>query len=72
LDVKLKSKIRTQIKDLKEKFSITIVYVTHDHHEAFLLADEIAVIHQGNIKAIGTPEEIKKSTNDYVKEFIEF
>ena len=72
LDVKLKSKIRSQIKDLTEKFSITIIYVTHDHHEAFLLADEIAVIHQGKIKAIGTPEEIKKSTDNYVREFIEF
>ena len=71
LDVKLKSKIRNQIKNLKDKFSVTVIYVTHDHHEAFKLADEIAVIHQGKIEEIGTPEEIKRTENSYVKEFIE-
>lgn len=72
LDVKLKSKIRNQIKELTKKFAVTIVYVTHDHLEAFLLADDIAVIHQGNIKAIGTPDEIKKSDDEDVRAFIEF
>ena len=71
LDVKLKSKIRNQIKNLKDRFSVTIIYVTHDHREAFQLADEIAIIHQGKIEEIGTPAEIKRTENDYVKEFIE-
>ncbi len=71
LDVKLKSKIRNQIKNLKDRFSVTIIYVTHDHREAFQLADEIAVIDQGKIEEIGTPAKIKRTKNSYVKEFIE-
>ncbi len=71
LDVKLKSKIRKQIKDLINNFSVTIIYVTHDHHEAFNLADEIVVLNEGKIEAIGSPEEIQQSENAYVKEFIE-
>jgi len=71
LDVKLKSKIRNQIKNLTKDFSITIIYVTHDHHEAFKLADEIVIINDGKIVEIGAPEEIHKSENTFVKEFIE-
>jgi len=71
LDVKLKSKIRNQIRTLKDRFSVTTIYVTHDHREAFQLADEIAVIHQGKIEDIGTTAEIKRTENGYVKEFIE-
>jgi len=71
LDVKLKSIIRNQIKELINNFSTTIIYVTHDHHEAFNLADEIVVINEGKIEEIGAPEQIQKSENIYVKEFIE-
>ena len=71
LDVKLKTKIRNKIKELRDKFSLSIIYVTHDHHEAFLLADEIVVIHDGKVEAIGTPDEIRSSENKYVEEFIE-
>ncbi len=71
LDVKLKSKIRRQIKNLTHDFSISIIYVTHDHHEAFNLADEIVVINEGKIEAIGSPENIRKSENNFVMEFIE-
>ena len=71
LDVKLKSKIRNQIKNLTRDFSVSIIYVTHDHHEAFNLADEIVVLNGGKIEAIGAPENIQKSENNFVKEFIE-
>lgn len=71
LDVKLRSKIRNQIKNLTNDFSVTIIYVTHDHHEAFKLADEIVVINDGKIEEIGAPKDIQKSENIFVKEFIE-
>jgi len=71
LDVKLKSKIRGQIKDIIKNFSVTILYVTHDHHEAFSLADEIIVIDAGKIMESGTPEDIRRSDNPFVREFIE-
>ena len=71
LDVKLKSKIRDQIKDLTKSFSISIIYVTHDHQEAINLADEIVIINEGQIVEIGTAEDIQKSENSFVKEFME-
>jgi len=71
LDVKLKSKIRNQIKQLINNFSVTIIYVTHDHHEAFNMADEIVVLNEGKIEEVGSPDKIQQSKNAYVKEFIE-
>ena len=72
LDVKLRAKIREQIKILKEIFKVTIIYVTHDHREAFQLADEIAVLNEGKIVHRGTPDEIINSEDKFVREFIEF
>jgi len=72
LDVKLKRKILEHIIKLKEKFNITIVYVTHDHREAFAISDKIVVLNEGKIEDAGTPEEIKNSDNKYVKYFLEY
>lgn len=71
LDVKLKSMIKKQIKNLKENFKITVIYVTHDHLDALEMADKIVVLNHGIIEQVGTPQEIKHSMNPYVKEFIE-
>lgn len=71
LDVKLKTKMRNQIKELRDKFSISIIYVTHDHQEAFLLADEIVIINEGKIEAVGSPDTIKSLDNEFVRDFIE-
>ncbi len=71
LDVKLKTKMRNQIKELRDKFSVSIIYVTHDHQEAFLLADEIVIINSGKIEAVGNPSEIKSIKNKFVRGFIE-
>jgi ABC-type Fe3+/spermidine/putrescine transport system ATPase subunit len=72
LDVKLKKKILEHIKMLKKNFNLTIVYVTHDHREAFSIADNISIINNGIIEQSGNLEQIKKSNNKYVKYFIEF
>ncbi len=72
LDVKLKRNIIEHVKKLKTDFDLTLVYVTHDHKEAFALADKIAVIDAGTIADYGTPEEIKNSDNEFVKYFLEF
>lgn len=72
LDVKLKRKILEHIKNLKNNFDVTIVYVTHDHKEAFAVADEIVVLNDGKIEATGGVEEIKNSQNEYVKYFLEY
>lgn len=71
LDAKIKHKMRTVIKSLCREFAVTIIYVTHDHREAFFLADEIVVLNQGRIETAGNPREIKQSNNAFVREFIE-
>ncbi len=72
LDVKLKRKILEHIKNLKQNFDLSIAYVTHDHKEAFAIADQIVVLNEGKIEETGSVEQIKKSENEYVKYFLEY
>ncbi|MCK5781461.1 MAG: ABC transporter ATP-binding protein [Flavobacteriales bacterium] len=72
LDVKLKRKILEHIRKIKQDFKLTIIYVTHDHKEAFAIADKIVVLDKGKIEEIGTVEEIKKSNNKFVQYFLEY
>jgi multiple sugar transport system ATP-binding protein len=58
LDQALREKYRVNLKALLRQFSITTVYVTHDHHEALILADLVAVMDRGRIEQVGTPQEI--------------
>jgi ABC-type sugar transport system ATPase subunit len=58
LDQALREKYRVNLKILLRQFNITTVYVTHDHHEALILADLVAVMDGGRIEQVGTPEEI--------------
>lgn len=71
LDVKLKRKILEHIKKLRAAFDLTLVYVTHDHREAFAIADEIVVLNEGRIEEAGNPNKIRKSENRYIKSFLE-
>ncbi|TDX32064.1 carbohydrate ABC transporter ATP-binding protein (CUT1 family) [Modicisalibacter xianhensis] len=67
LDAKLRVEMRTEIKKLHQRLGTTIVYVTHDQIEAMTLADRIAVMRDGNILQLGTPEEVY---NDPVDMFV--
>ena len=58
LDQALREKYRVNLKRLLESSSITTVYVTHDHHEALLLADMLAIMERGQLEQVGTPQEI--------------
>lgn len=71
LDAKLRVQMRTTIKKLQRRLGITTVYVTHDQEEALAISDRIAVMNQGNIMQIGSPEEIyRKPANPFVANFI--
>ena len=72
IDVKLKRKILEYIKNIKRNFDLTIIYVTHDHKEAFAIADKILVLDKGKIEESGTVEQIKKSENKFLKYFLEY
>lgn len=71
LDAKLRIQMRTVIKKLQRRLGITTIYVTHDQEEALAISDRIAVIREGKVMQVGTPEEIyKRPQNEFVAGFI--
>jgi len=70
LDPILQVSILELIKNLKERYNLTCVIVSHDLNLAFKFADYIAFLNDGVIIEVGTPEEIKNSTNEFIKKFI--
>ncbi len=71
LDAKLRVEMRAEIKRLHHVSGITSVYVTHDHIEAMTLGSRIAVMKDGVLQQIGTPDEIyRMPVNTYVAGFI--
>jgi multiple sugar transport system ATP-binding protein len=71
LDQALREKYRVNLKILLRQFSITTVYVTHDHHEALILADLVAVMDRGRIEQVGTPQAIyEEPKNVFVAGFL--
>ena len=71
LDAMLRIDMRTELKRLHHELKATTVYVTHDQNEALTLSDRIAVMEKGEIRQIGTPEEIYKKPEDlFVARFV--
>jgi len=71
LDAKLRVIARAQIKHLTQELQVTTIYVTHDQIEAMTLATRVAVMNEGVIRQIGTPEEIYNDPHDtFVASFI--
>ena len=62
--------INKLIIDMKKRFGVTSIVVTHDLESAKMIADEIAMLHMGKIIERGTPEEFFKSENPIVKQFV--
>ncbi len=58
------------ILDLSNKLSITTVVVTHDMKSVMTIADRIAMLYEGKVLEVGTPDEIKNSKNGMVQQFI--
>ncbi len=71
LDAKLRTEMRSELKNLQRSLNITTIYVTHDQIEAMTLADRICILNKGETMQIGTPEEIyEKPENLFVASFI--
>jgi len=71
LDASLREEMRFEIRRLHEEMRITSVYVTHDQAEAMVTSDRIAVMNQGRIEQIGTPEEVyERPSTQFVASFI--
>lgn len=58
LDRLLRERLINELRPVLDQVGVTAVHVTHDHHEAFALADRIAVMASGRLLRIGTPEEV--------------
>jgi multiple sugar transport system ATP-binding protein len=71
LDAALRVATRIEIARLHRELGATMIYVTHDQVEAMTLADRIAIMRNGNIMQLGTPDEIyNRPQNRYVADFI--
>src|SRR5919202_3742490 len=71
LDAKLRVQTRSEIKRLQREVGITTVYVTHDQVEAMTMGDRIAVMNDGNLEQVGTPDEVyEQPANTFVAGFI--
>lgn len=72
LDPLIRKEMQDELIDLQAKMKKTILFITHDLDEALRLGDRIALMRDGSIVQIGTPEEILVSpANDYVEKFVE-
>ena len=71
LDPLIRRQMQDELVELQERLKKTIIFVTHDLHEALKLGDKIAIMNNGEVIQEGTPEEIvTQPVNDYVQEFV--
>ena len=71
VDAKVREQLRLEIRRLQQALGFSALYVTHDQSEAMAVADRIAVLGDGNLVQVGTPEEIYNRPNSsYVGRFI--
>ena len=71
LDKKLREEMQIELRQLHDSLNITTVYVTHDQKEALTMSDRIAVIKDGQLMQLDTPNEIyKRPNNAFIADFI--
>jgi len=71
LDPIMSDIINDLILHLKQKLAVTSIVITHDMKSAFKIADEVAMLYEGNFIARCAPEEFRKSDNPFVHQFVE-
>lgn len=71
LDKRLREHMKTELKLIQQRLGLTVIYVTHDQSEALALSDRIAVMEEGRISQLSSPQEIyEHPANRFVAEFI--
>jgi phospholipid/cholesterol/gamma-HCH transport system ATP-binding protein len=63
--------INRLVRRLQKDLGVTSVVVTHDMQSAYLIADRIALLHQGRIRVSGTPDEVRHTTDPVLRQFVE-
>ena len=71
LDAKLRTQMRSEVRELQRRLGATMIYVTHDQVEAMTMADRIAVLRRGVLQQVGSPRELYwEPANLFVADFI--
>ncbi len=71
LDPQTREELQRELAQLHRELGTTTIHVTHDFEEAVALADRIAVMHQGQIVQVGSPEEVfRKPESEWVARFV--
>jgi ABC-type Fe3+/spermidine/putrescine transport system ATPase subunit len=71
LDPQLRKEVRAELKDLQRSVGVTFLFVTHDQEEALSMSDSIAVMNQGAVEQVGTPEEVyRRPRTRFVASFL--
>ena len=73
LDAKLRVKMRVEIRRIQQELGITTLYVTHDQEECFAISDEVAIMNNGAIEQMDSPENIyRRPKTEFVMNFVGF
>jgi putative spermidine/putrescine transport system ATP-binding protein len=71
LDKNLRASMQVELREIQRKLNVTTIFVTHDQSEALSLSDRLAVMSEGRIRQLGTPQEIyRQPCNRFVASFI--
>ena len=71
LDPQLRERLQMEIRRVQKQLGITTIYVTHSQDEAFAISDRVAIISDGKIIQVGTPEELyDRPVNEFVARFL--
>jgi sulfate/thiosulfate transport system ATP-binding protein len=71
LDAKVRKELRRWLRQLHEEIHVTTLFVTHDQEEALEVADRVAILRQGKIEQVGTPDEIyDRPASPFIYDFL--
>jgi sulfate transport system ATP-binding protein len=72
LDAKVRRELRGALRNIHNELNLTSIFVTHDHEEAFELADRVALLNLGKIEQFAVPDEVvNRPASEFVRAFVE-
>ena len=72
LDAKVRRELRDALRQIHNRLGLTSIFVTHDHEEAFMLADRVALLNAGRIEQFATPAQIvEQPASEFVASFLD-